>query len=249
MIFNVQYTIMYPINKISNDANALIDNQSKVIMFWTPRAACTASVSMFYKNMKIFDDVIKKHKWIHDHRPIFYKQFGRINNQLVADPQYFKFKMVRDPYKRAVSTYFVLVSNLHRGKVRFDISFMEYLKRIKNGFDFGPSINYHSIKQTSNWDKFMDKIVKIENVGLGLQEIDTKCKTQFKQSYDYITKSQNDHVRVKNTKINYFVGNMKASNIIKLSPDYVWFYNEKIRKLVEDIYGQDIVNYGYEYPF
>lgn len=60
----------------------------------------------------------------------------------------------------------------------------------------------------------------------------------------------NNHIREKNGNINYFVGNMKASHIITLNnPDYRWFYNDEIKGLVEDIYGDDIKNYGYEYPF
>ena len=67
------------ISSINNDRCALIDHKSKMIMFWTPRAACTTSVSTFYKNMGTFDTVIKKFPWIHNHRDThFYGEHGRI---------------------------------------------------------------------------------------------------------------------------------------------------------------------------
>ena len=50
--------------------------------------------------------------------------------------------------------------------------------------------------------------------------------------------------------IDYFIGELNASEIIKLDiPDYNNFYNDEIRKLVEEVYRDDITNYGYQYPF
>jgi hypothetical protein len=238
------------ISKIDNSQNALVDHTKKFVLFWTPRAACTTSVSTFYKHMGLFDEVKKTYNWINDHQEIFYKTYGRINQNILNNPKYVKIKIVRDPYKRAVSNYNVLVNHLRKGLTTFDITFKEYLKRVKRDFNFNPSINYHSITQYSSKDKFVNKIIKIENVIEDLQELDKTFNTNFRESYDYIMACNSNHIRTKNTNIDRFIGNVKASEIAKLNnPDYKWFYNNEIKKLVEDVYGKDIINYNYEYPF
>ena len=36
---------------------------------------------------------------------------------------------------------------------------------------------------------------------------------------------------------------------IKDIPEYKYFYNDEIRRLVKELYNLDIVKYNYEYPF
>ena len=172
------------ISSISNSQNALIDHKSKLVLFWTPRAACTTAVSMFYKNMGLFDDVIKSYPLIHDYRGTFYKNYGTINQQILDNKSYLKIKLVRDPYKRAVSNYQVLVNQFKQNKTNQNISFKEYLIKVKANFNFNPAINYHSIKQYDNKDKFVNKIIKVENIVEELTEIDKIHNTNLKQSYD-----------------------------------------------------------------
>jgi hypothetical protein len=241
---------MNSISCFDNSKYALIDHQSKLVMFWSPRAGGTAAVSMFYQNMGIFDAAIAQYPWLHDHlKKVFYKEHGSIDETMLNDPSYYKFKIVRDPYHRAVSCYLVLASMVFNKQYNLNISFREYLKKIEAGFDFGHSINFHSMRQCSENDKLLNKIIKIEEIET-IREIDAICGTKLKESYDYILSKKNTHVTRKDHKATRFVADIPASNLFAVHfPDYPWFYDEETKELVEGIYKEDIERYGYQYQF
>jgi hypothetical protein len=75
-------------------------------MDWTPKAACTKAVEMFWNEMNITRGLYyPEDAFVHMYRHDFYKQCGTISQDMLESSKYYKFKVVRNPYNRAVSSY------------------------------------------------------------------------------------------------------------------------------------------------
>lgn len=110
----------------------LLDKQRKIVMDWSPKSACTKMVEMFWNQMGLYrGQYYPKDAFIHDHRLRFYKEYGRVTELMLSDPQYYKFKVVRNPWDRAVSIYNHLMSN-RQDKYFYSNEFLvTYLKKHK----------------------------------------------------------------------------------------------------------------------
>jgi hypothetical protein len=86
----------------------LLDEKRRVVMDWTPKAACTKAVEMFWIQMGISRGVYYPNSaFIHNYRNrmYFYSKCGHVGNDMLTIKQYYKFKVVRNPYNRAVSSF------------------------------------------------------------------------------------------------------------------------------------------------
>ena len=84
----------------------LLDNKHKVIMDWTPKAACTKVVEMFWNEMGIMRGLYyPEDAFVHHYRSSFYRSCGKVTQGMLNGRQYYKFKVVRNPFNRAVSSY------------------------------------------------------------------------------------------------------------------------------------------------
>ena len=88
----------------------LLDEKHHIIMDWSPKAACTKAVEMFWNEMGIYRGVYyPQNAFVHDFRPSFMKACGLVNEGMMRSSKYYKFKVVRNPYDRAVSSYLHLM--------------------------------------------------------------------------------------------------------------------------------------------
>jgi hypothetical protein len=81
--------------------NSYISHKHKLVIFWSPKCACTAVVDWFF-NIQGFDDRPQKRNWLAESGYLYsYKQAMH----LVNDLEYKSVQFTRDPYGRAVSAY------------------------------------------------------------------------------------------------------------------------------------------------
>ena len=92
-----------------SDEYGLIDPAFRVVMGWTARAACTFAVSIFLNHLGLLDEALEYDSFVHnyrvdklDHR---YKVRPFGNDSQLTKPEFTSFKIVRNPYARAVSIY------------------------------------------------------------------------------------------------------------------------------------------------
>lgn len=230
----------------------VIDRKNKIIMFFSLKAGCTVALRMFFDHMGLSEEIQKyraahrkrvsrKVLWEHRFRAnYFYKNYGTPTDEEINDPNYFKFKVVRNPYTRAVSGYIHSITwDGFRG------SFARFVKT----FRF-KGCNAHLKPQSESPEVLskINRIVKIENLDNDIKEINGLIGSNFRADYTsfhHLTKTDGTE----------FVGQKVFRRAPKKDPpspsipDYRYFYNKKIADKVAQIYHKDLLNFGYGFPY
>lgn len=162
------------------------------------------------------------------HRTItsYYKVFSPLELK-----QYFKFTVVRNPWDRLVSAYFFLKeggfhdndqvwqkNNLEKFET-FEDFVLKWVnhKNIYSYIHFIPQFAY-----INNFGKILvDKIYKIEEIKDGIADINRRLELDMT-----LTKRNQTHGRGEN---------------------YREYYTERTKNIVEDVYKNDIQNFGYSF--
>lgn len=211
----------------------LIDRNNKIIMGWSAKAGCTISVKMFFDHMGILEEALNYNKWVHEFRcMVFYQKYGTPTEKDILHSNYFKFKVVRNPYHRAVSSFIHYIK--YSNKPLSFVNFVQFLKteNLEN-------CDIHWKLQSSHHDKYY-QIVKLENITEEIEKINILRGTKFKPNFT------SDHHHIKENS-NHFVGDQEfmACNTEKTIPNYNDFYNSTIKEDITNLYNKDITGYGY----
>lgn len=83
----------------------LYDAKNRILMDWSPKAACTKSVVMFYAHMGLLQGRDWFQSWPHAFRGEYRYKCGFAQVGMLMDPSWKRFKVVRNPYERIVSVY------------------------------------------------------------------------------------------------------------------------------------------------
>src|SRR5438128_9625634 len=98
---------------------------------------------MMLRHMGLLEEAKDYHYWVHKYRSeVFYRKHGFVDlNRHLLSGKYFVFKVIRNPYDRAVSSYLhVMKYCLTNPQDR--MSFEQYLLNLKNNH-FKFTINGH----------------------------------------------------------------------------------------------------------
>lgn len=245
----------------------LVDNKNKILMAWTQKAACTTSVKMFFNHMG-FAEGVDFIGWVHDFRESeFWKRCGEGTLCMYEDPSWYRFKVVRNPYDRAVSSYihvmrfdavptWYLLEALPEIERKDDISFRDFVKfmelrivasKEKKLIDGGhvrkQSYDLEYLRWSEGKPSPFNRIVKIENfekdIALVNQDLGTNFTTGF-GSIHYAKRSADGE----------FVGNIKWHGLHNRIPkNYGYFYDEELKERVMRVFHIDLLLYKYEFPF
>ncbi len=215
----------------------------KYLIDWTPKAGCTIICKMIFDHMGILEEALKYNRWIHHYRlNKFYRKYGKVTKSKLIDDKYIKIKFVRNPYTRAVSSYLhVMKTNtLPRGLKNRDISFYDFLILIKEKH-IPYNVHWGLQKlEIENKKTIFNEIIQIEYLDNEIQRLNIKYNLDLKTKYN-----STHHVKNK-VNINTFCGKINFSEL-KVMPTYNNFYNDEIKLLVDNIYGEDIITYNYTF--
>jgi len=209
---------------------------SKVVFGWTPKAGCTVVIKMFLDQCGLLEEALAFYTWVHDFRWSVLEQVEcPPHNTLV------RIKFVRNPYSRAVSSYFAVAYHRHLFGM-FDsmdhLSFETFLKYLASG---NATWDHHFDKQFCQGETYHE-IIHLEKMDEEIPRLNQMYGLQLKWKFTSSHHFPKDHTM----KTDYQGANDFSKNRDPVG-SYKAFYNEENRKLVESIYADDFIHYGYTY--
>jgi len=241
------------------DCYSVIDVKKKILMEFTPKADCTSAVVAFFQTMGLelgVDYVGWPHNFRDQH---FYDRCGKATHCHYLMPDWFRFKVVRNPFDRAVSNYLHCIGTPHVQKIlppsivnaSFE-TFIEYMMTLPEK-QFQLFLYRHAGPQSQPYERYVyakklppifNVIVKVEDSEKAIQQI-----ANMTGAY-YNIKPVPHHYRQRDNTINHFVGNITWPKLKGHVPkSYGYFYSKELIKKVETLYKWDLLLYDYTYPF
>ncbi len=227
---------------------ALVDDRNKLIMDWSAKAGCTIATKMFFRHMGLLEEAQAYDEWIHNYREqVFYRTHQTTLTKL-QDPRYFKFKVVRNPFARATSSYIYAMYNeffvdLRTGKLA-DMSFREFIDML--GRIDVRRCNMHLAQQKKDYEYQLpgvfNVICRLEDIAHGLAQVN--AATGLNLNVDGLW---SEHHTRRTRESGVCVADEPWSKLIDRVPDYRYFYTEDLAEKIRTIYADDCSTYGYEW--
>lgn len=240
-------------------ACALIDRKHKLIMGWSAKAGCTICIKMFFEHMGILQEALEYNPWVHRYREDIFNKTNVVTESDFHDSSYFKFKVVRNPYDRAVSSYLTIMNHINvekdkryqRERCRIldvlqldtsDISFSQFIDYLTKINISQCNLHYALQKKEYETNETFNKICKLERINKEVERINKLTGANFVIA----DKTSSHHVH-KNTNIARNVSYEPWSHIKDTVPSYKYFFNPNMIENVFRIYNEDIETYQYSF--
>ena len=233
-------------NQIINLNNAY-SPEYKYLIKWNAKCGCTLLRRFFLHLHKNEKKIIDK-EW-ENGLPSFRYDI-KLKPEIINT-----FLLVRNPYKRVVSMF----TNKYIGKLtndslrhKFNInenSFYMFVLKLKEIKETNKWCDIHITPQYFNHQK-TDILIKLENIKpriIDLYSTISRLEPLKSQVYQFFD-GDLGYINASNKKnLNEFIGYKIFSIDDNMWPDYKYFYDEKIKKLVYEIYKEDFELFNYKY--
>lgn len=244
----------------------IVDVKHKILMNWTPKSACTKSVAMFFQHMNMIYGR-DYGGFPHQLRSFYYQTCGKAQASYFTDPSWFRFKMVRNPFTRFVSSYYHTMRMVDsRSGFPKDISGMSLLGFLKfledhplemvtrnHGYHFSVQhLGFELYAHMNHQPSPFHKIVHVENSEQEIAELNAMLRQRGNAGRPFSFTTEYDDRRDYRVRSNItrFVGDepWRVMKDLELM-DYRYFYTPDMRRRVERLYHWDFVLYNYTWPF
>jgi len=234
-----------------------------LILFWSPKSGCTPFAKWFFFQIGILNKALEYHPWIHNYEFEVYKKQPNYNLEVLNEILNSKrkvFKLVRNPYKRAVSSFLHLIGNMEYpifrepGEIRLlfykdrnsnkGISFKHFLYYLRR---VGPKpgvINGHFAQQYIDGEEYLIKnYIYLENFDNHISKIEESYGL-VKSPLEIINKS--GHYFSSRMILTGDYSKIAFAKLNKLLPTYHSFYDKETKDLVREVFKKDFEVYGYK---
>ena len=231
----------------------VFDDKNKIIMDWSCKCGCSIAVGMMFKHLGLLDEVMKKNKRIHAYRRLTYTPHHRVNRTTLCNKDNYLFKVVRNPYTRAVSSYLHVCG---RPKLNLlaqknpdsykTLSFRQFIILLE-GMNVKHDIDPHCRVQTKNYERRnlrQPVICKLESFAQDIEKINTECNVNF--SLEGVTAH---HHAKKDVEKKTLCVDHSFENFDGAYPNYNYFYDQVVFEKVTQLYKEDIERYEYDFPW
>ncbi|MFJ7557889.1 sulfotransferase family 2 domain-containing protein [Bacillus thuringiensis] len=233
-----------------------------LILFWSHRSGCTSLANWFFFQIGLYDEAINYAPFIHHYEFNIYKNKTSYYEGLETELLKLKkdtFKLVRNPYKRSVSSFLILYNNPYADKQWADIKQYFYNdKNINKGISFKQFLYYvkalnpksdqldshFSQQYIQGEEKFIKHHIKLENFGETISKIEQQYELKHSNLL-LLTQSPHHRAHEMNYKGSYADHDITNPLFPKL-PTYKSFYDKESIELVSEIFTDDFESYGYK---
>jgi hypothetical protein len=253
-MFNKNREIL--ITKLMAPPLPLYEKEFPLILFWSPKSGCTSLTKWFFFQIGLLQKAI-------DYDPSSFHQYRggvyqtqenyklEIADQLLGDKKDV-YKLVRNPYNRAVSSFLATLKNeqlikqvapcYHNG-----ISFKQFLYQVKNIGVTRDLIDAHIAQQyVEEEELIIQNYVHLEHFRTGIREIEKKYNLLKSPILNIINSPHHMAPKMINKGEQTFADvNMSLETLNKPLPIYKNFYDEETRDLVREMFKKDFEKYGY----
>ena len=242
--------------KLSKHGLPLYEKDFPLIFFWSPKSGCTSLIRWFFFQIGQLQKANDYHPWVHMYRMEVYEKqndYTELKRQLLEGPKV-TYKLVRNPYKRAVSSFLAMLTNkLIMEEIKLNpndsISFKQFLYQInKIGID-RDLINSHIAQQYVEGEEvFVRSYLHLEKFGGEIESIEKKYGLLKSPILD-LTKSHHHMTQIMTLKGEFaetkFKEQFKLGTFSNPLPTYESFYDDETMDLVKKIFQKDFEAYGY----
>jgi Sulfotransferase family len=224
------------------------------ILFWTPKSGCTTFNRWFFFQLGLLENVKQKTDGdVHRFRDFVYRkepQYTQELNKLLQAGNKDSIKLVRNPYKRAVSSFLHTISSTwlytyFNSDFQTGLSFKQFLTHLK---EMGPAI--HSIDRhiapqyIENEEKIINHYIKLETFNTQILNLEQKYKLR-KSPLAQISKSSHHFSEKMSVKGKFADIVLTSQSLNNRFPTYESFYTTETMQLVYEIFKKDFDMYGY----
>lgn len=233
-----------------------------IILFWSHRSGCTSPANWFFFQIGLYEEAMNYAPFIHYYEFDIYKNRTNYYKDLELELLKLKketIKLVRNPYKRAVSSFLTLYDNPYATKqwesirkyfynhknIQKGISFKQFLYYVKNIGPKSSELDQHFSQQyIEGEEKFIKKYIKLENFNKTIPNLEQEYGL-LPSDISLLTNSSHHRSHQMIHKGNYADNDITNPQFPSL-PTYRSFYDEEALKLVSEIYNDDFEAYGYK---
>lgn len=244
------------IKKLITPTSPLYGKVFPIIFFWSPKSGCTSLIKWYFFQIGLLQKALDYNPWIHFYRmEVYEKQENykiEIAEQLLNNKKDI-YKLVRNPYKRAVSSFISTLTNENimnevAPGINTGLSFKQFLYKVK---DIGISkdlINAHIAQQYIEEEElFIRNYIKLEHFNTAIRAIESKYNLLQSPIENIIQSSHNMSQRMKNIDKKTFAEvKMSLESVYNEPlPQYENFYDHETKDLVRNLFKKDFKKYGY----
>jgi hypothetical protein len=242
---------------LTNSRPPLYEKDFPIIFFWSPKSGCTSLIKWFYFQIGKLEEALNLHPWVHTYRLQVYQAepqyLLRIAEQLLFNKKE-SFKLVRNPYTRAVSSYLAAIFNeplmdqFAPGAKVTGISFKEFLYKVKAIGADHPSLDPHIAQQyIQDEELFVKNNIRLESFTADIRSLEQKFQLKNSPLHEFVKSPHHLTQAMKSNGQQSFADVRCSRSTIKTPlPDYTDFYNDETKKLVQELFKKDFSHYGYD---
>lgn len=236
-----------------------------LILFWSQKSGCTSLAKWFFFQIGKLEEATQYHPWIHNYEFEIYKKQRNYKREVIRGilgSRKAAYKLVRNPYHRAVSSFLVLsgngpVAQREWGKIR---EFFYKDKNIKKGISFKQFLYYvlevgsdirgmdghFSQQYVDGEEDFITDYLYLEKF-IEMISIVEKKYGLVKSPLASIIESDH-HFSPSMVPMDDFSDTIITEGFFSdgTFPHYRSFYNDETKSLIEQVFKKDFEVYDYK---
>jgi len=243
------------IERITDNLLPLYEKNFPIIFFWSPKSGCTSLLKWYLFQIGVLKIAIDYNPWVHFYREQVHERQDHYHlniKEALFNNRKDTYKLVRNPYTRAVSSFLAVFQNKGIMDEAFStsnnsLSFKRFLYNVQKIGIEREFINPHIAQQYVEQEElFIQKYIKLEDFTKELQAIELKYNL-LPSPIDTIIKSPHHMTSImnKDEKRSFSEIEMSLSSFPTSIPSYEQFYDEESKALVKELFKTDFVKYGY----